>query len=231
VLDWASARNYRSGDNPARWGNHLEHILPARRAVQKTNHFPALPYVEIPAFMTELRAREGIAARSLEFAILTAARTGEVRGARWSEVDLLGKVWTVPAARMKGGKEHRVPFSERAVEILSGLPREQDNDRVFIGAGSAGLSHSAMSSILARMGRANVTVHGFRSTFRDWAAEQTSYANHVVEMALAHTISNAVEAAYRRGDLFDKRRRLMSDWAAYCAGTDADNNVVPMRAG
>jgi len=232
VLDWASVRGYRTGENPARWKGHLQHVLPARDRIAKPNHHAALPYTELATFVTALRAREGVAARALEFTILTAARTGEVIGSTWDEIDLHGKVWTVPAGRIKGGREHRVPLSDRALEILKSAPREAGNRFVFIGPRAGGLSNMAMAAVLGRMERTDVTVHGFRSTFRDWAAESTNYPNHVVEMALAHVIGDKVEAAYRRGDLFDKRRRLMVDWAKYCAmkpTADAGKNVVPMR--
>jgi integrase len=217
VLDWATVRGYRQGDNPARWHGHLEHVLPARSKIQKPIHFPALPYSEIAEFIAALRQREGVAARALEFAVLTAARTSEVIGAVWSELDLGHKTWTVPAGRIKGGREHRVPLSTQALKILGSLPQEAGNEFVFIGPRRGGLSNMAIASVLSRMGRDNITVHGFRSTFRDWAAESTGYPNHVVEMALAHRISNQVEAAYRRGDLFEKRIRLMADWSQYCS--------------
>jgi integrase len=167
--------------------------------------------------MATLADREGIAARALEFTILAAARTGEVIGATWPEIDLAAKVWTVPAGRIKGGREHRVPLSDHLLEILDSLPREQDNPFVFIGPRAGGLSNMAMSSVLSRMGRTDITVHGFRSTFRDWAAETTGFPNHVVEMALAHVIGDKVEAAYRRGDLFAKRARLMAEWDRFCS--------------
>ena len=232
VLDWATVRGYRTGDNPARWKGHLAEVLPARGKIRRTIHHAALPFGEIGAFVAALRAREGVAARTLEFGILTAARTGEVIGARWPEVDLKAKVWTVPAGRMKGGREHRVPLSDGALEILRALPREDNNPRVFIGPRKGGLSNMAMASVLHRMGRDAITVHGFRSTFRDWAAERTSYPNHVVEMALAHVIGDRVEGAYRRGDLFEKRRRLMADWAKYCGTKPTQGaEVVPIRAG
>lgn len=230
VLDWATVRGYRNGDNPARWKGHLDNVLPARGQIQKTNHHAALPYAELSAFMTALKQREGVAARALEFTILTAARTGEVIGTTWDEIDLTAKVWTVPAGRIKGGREHRVPLSDRAIAILKSLPCEDGNKFVFIGPRTGGLSNMAMASVLDRMGYGNVTVHGFRSTFRDWAAECTGYPNHVVEMALAHVIGDKVEAAYRRGDLFDKRRKLMADWAKFCSTklvTAAD--VIPLR--
>jgi integrase len=217
VLDWATVRGHRSGDNPARWKGHLAGVLPAPGAVARRSHHPALPWAQVAAFMAELREREGVPARALEFTILTAARTGEVVGARWSEIDLETHTWVISAARMKSRRQHRVPLSARAVELLSSLYRDDKNSYVFIGARTgAGLGNMAMPDVLQQMGRDEVTVHGFRSAFRDWAAESTAYPNHVVEQALAHTIGNAVEAAYRRGDLFEKRRHLMNDWAAFC---------------
>jgi integrase len=215
VLDWAKARGYREGENPARWRGHLDKLLPNRRKVKRVRNHPAMPYVELPEFMGELRERSSVSARALEFAILTAARTGEVIGARWTEFDLQAAVWTLPATRMKAGKEHRVPLSARAVELLSGLPRE--GEFVFMG-GRVGkpLSNMAMLELMRGMLPGSGYVpHGFRSTFRDWAAETTSYPSEVVEMALAHAIESKVEAAYRRGDLFEKRRRLMEEWAGY----------------
>ncbi|AUX78117.1 tyrosine-type recombinase/integrase [Sinorhizobium fredii] len=229
VLDWATTRGYRDGENPARWRGHLQNVLPARGKIQRVEHHPAMPYSKLPTFMAQLAKREGVAAKALEFTILTAARTGEVIGATWDEIDLDGKVWTVPAGRMKASKEHRVPLSDRAALILNSLPREKDNPFVFIGARSSGLSNMAMAAVLKRLDRNDVTVHGFRSTFRDWAAELTSYANHIVEQALAHTIGNAVERAYRRGDLFEKRVRLMTDWSRFCANPAPVGKVVPMR--
>jgi integrase len=225
ILDWAKVRGHRQGENPARWRGHLDHLLPARSKVARVNHLAALAYSEVPSFLTELRARDGIAARALEFTILTAARTSEVLGARWSEFD--GNIWVVPGERMKAGREHRVPLSNRAIEILERLPR--DGEFVFIGAqrGSA-LNVAAMLRALKRMGREDLTVHGFRSSFRDWAAETTSYPNHVVEMALAHAIGDAVEAAYRRGDLFEKRRRLMDAWGQFCATARDSAKVLPI---
>jgi integrase len=226
VLDWATVRGYRTGDNPARWRGHLSEVLPARETIQKTVHHAALQFGDLPAFMAALGQREGVAARALEFTILTAARTGEAIGATWDEIDLKTKVWTVPAGRIKGGREHRVPLSGRALEILQALPREERNPFVFIGPRNGGLSNMAMSSVLGRMERTDITVHGFRSTFRDWAAERTSYPNHVVEMALAHVVGDKVEAAYRRGDLFAKRVRLMADWARFCSMKPADRGAV-----
>jgi integrase len=204
-------------------------VLPARGQIAKVEHHPALDYRELPAFIATLRTLQGSAARALEFLILTAARTQEVIGAKWDEIEIEQRVWTVPAGRMKASKEHRVPLSARSVELLESLYREANNSFVFIGPRRAGLSRSALAEMLKRAGRSGVTVHGFRSSFRDWAAERTAYPNHVVEMALAHAIPAAVEAAYRRGDLLDKRRRLMDDWAKYCAsppGRQTDNVVT-----
>jgi integrase len=230
VLDWATVRGYRAGENPARWKGHLAEVLPARARIAKPEHHAALPYAEIGAFIAELRRRDAIAARALEFTILTAARTGEVIGAKWGELDLGAKIWTVPAGRMKGGKQHRVPLSDRALQILSELPREDDNDFVFIGGAAGGLSNMAMTAVLKRMGRGDITVHGFRSTFKDWAAELTNYPNHVTEQALGHVIGDKVEKAYRRGDLFDKRRKLMVAWGTYCAKPAGNGaTIVPMR--
>lgn len=228
VLDSAKARGYRQGENPARWRGHLAQVLPARTKLSRGHH-KALSYQDLPAFMTKLRDREAVAALALEFAILTAARTGEVIGATWDEIDLAAAVWTVPAARMKAGKEHRVPLSPRAVEILEQC-RGLSAKHVFTGPQGGKLSGMAMAMLLRRMGF-DVTVHGFRSAFRDWAAESTGFSHEVAEMALAHTISNAVERAYRRGNLFEKRRRLMADWSAYCASDGAaGGDVVPIRA-
>lgn len=232
VLDWAAARKYRSGENPARWRGHLDHLLPARRDVSKVKHHPALPYAEVGGFISTIREIEGVASRALEFAILTAARTNEVVKARWPEVDVEARMWTIPAERMKAGREHRVPLSDRAIEILAGLPREKGSDFVFIGdKPGKPLSNMAMLMMLRRMKRDDLTVHGFRSTFRDWAAEQTAYPNEMVEMALAHAVSDKTEAAYRRGDMLEKRRRLMQDWSAFCNLPARGGEVVPMRGG
>ncbi|BCO30068.1 integrase [Thiohalobacter sp. COW1] len=234
ILDWATARKYREGENPARWKGHLDTMLAKPTKIKPTKNHPALPYPMAADFMADLRDREALAARALEFGILTAARSGEVREASWAEFDLEGKVWTVPAERMKAGKEHRVPLSEAAVQLLRDLPRLKGNDLVFPAPRGGVMSDQAMKAVIKRMHDAKVkaggkgyldpkqdkiiTPHGFRSTFRDWAAEATDYANEVVEMALAHTIKNKAEAAYRRGDLFEKRQGLMADWAAYCEG-------------
>lgn len=227
VLDSAKARGYRQGENPARWRGHLAQILPARTRLSRGHH-KALAYEDVPAFAGALRARTAVAALALEFTILTAARSGEAIGARWSEVDLDKAVWTVPAERMKAGKEHRVPLSPRALEILESL-RPLGSEWLFPGAAGGKLSGMAMTMLMRRM-KVDATVHGFRSAFRDWAAERTGYAHEVAEMALAHTIGNKVERAYRRGDLFDKRRRLMDDWAAWCASDGAAGaSVTPIR--
>jgi integrase len=211
ILDWATSRGLRQGENPARWKGHLENLLPQPSKVRRVEHHPALPYAEISAFMTDLRRQEGVAARALEFLILTAARTDEVRRARWSEIDLAERVWTVPAERMKGGKEHRVPLSDAAFRVIEAMAVIRVNERVFPGRNGP-LGHMAMLRVLASLGRTDVSVHGFRSTFRDWTAETTAYPREVAEMALAHSIGNQAEAAYRRGDLFEKRRALMQDW-------------------
>ena len=227
ILDAAKARGYRDGENPARWRGHIAQILPARSRLTRGHH-KAMPYEAVPAFVGALHQRAAVAALALEFAILTAARTGEVIGAKWGEVDLEKAVWTIPASRMKAGKEHRVPLSPRAVEILNAV-QELRQEWLFPAVRGGTLSGMAMSMLLRRM-QVDVTVHGFRSSFRDWCAESTGYAHEVAEMALAHTIDNKVERAYRRGDLFDKRRRLMGDWATFCisGGVDRDN-VRPIR--
>lgn len=225
ILDWATFRGYRQGDNPARWKGHLEHELPARNKVRKVEHHAALPYAELAAFMAELRLREGISARALEFAILTGARSGEVRGARWSEIDLHGQVWTIPGERMKAGKEHRVPLASEVIALLAALPREDGVDQVFIAPRGGQLSDMALTAVLRRMERGHLTQHGFRSTFRDWAGETTAYPREVCEHALAHRLADGVEAAYQRGDLLAKRACLMTDWARYCSA--APKNISP----
>ncbi len=244
VLDAAKARGYREGENPARWRGHIAQILPARSRLTRGHH-PALPYDQAPAFFTALRQRDAIAALALEFTILTATRTSEALEATWHEVDLGKAVWTLPAMRMKGGKEHRVPLSPRAVEILQSLT-PLGTDWLFAGSRGGKLSNMAMAMLLRRMHDANLkaggegyfdpkvkrlaTPHGFRSSFRDWADERTGYPHEMKEMALAHAIGNKAEAAYRRGDMFDKRRRLMADWAAYCASTGTTGaKVTPIR--
>jgi integrase len=227
VLDAAKARGYREGENPARWRGHIAQILPARSRLTRGHH-KAMLYDAVPEFIAKLRMREAVAALALEFAILTATRTGEVIGATWLEVDLDKAIWTIPATRMKAGKEHRVPLSPRAVVILQTV-KPLEGGCLFPAVKGGAISSMAMSMLLRRMD-VDVTVHGFRSSFRDWAAECTGYAHEVAEMALAHVIGNKAEAAYRRGDLFDKRRRLMADWATYCETPAADlSNVRPIR--
>jgi integrase len=232
VLDWATVRGYRKGENPARWRGHLDKLLPARSKIRKVEHHPALPYAEIAEFIEALRRQEGIAARALEFLILTAARTGEVIGSQWDEIDLQDKVWVIPGTRMKAGREHRVPLFGAAHSILARLREVRESDFVFPG-GKKGkpLSDMAMLKLLKRMGRDDLTAHGFRSTFRDWAAECTNFPRDVVEMALAHTIESKVEAAYRRGDLFQKRRQLMEAWARFCLKIRAQPEILPIAAG
>ena len=228
ILDSAKARGYRHGENPARWRGHLAQILPARSRLTRGHH-KALPYEQIPRFIDDLHQREAVAALALEFAILTAARSGEVIGATWAEVDMDKVVWTIPADRMKAAKEHRVPLSSRAIAILESL-KPLGSLYLFPGAKGGKLSSMAMAMLVRRM-KVDATVHGFRSSFRDWAAECTGYAHEVAEMALAHTIENKVERAYRRGDLFDKRRRLMDDWGTYCASDRAaGDKVTPIQA-
>lgn len=236
VLDWAKARGYRDREamNPAQWKGHLSHLLPARSKVARVEHHAALPWREVGAFMVGLRNRPATAARALEFAILTAARSGEVFGATWEEVDLAGAVWTVPGERMKAGRDHRVPLSPQAVALLVGLADESDRTGYVFKGMKKGrpLSGMAMLMLLRRMERGDLTAHGFRSTFRDWAAEATAFPGEVAEAALAHIVGDKVEAAYRRGDLFDKRRRLMEAWADHCDIVSGEGgNVVPIRAG
>jgi integrase len=221
ILDFAKVRGYREGENPARWRGHLDKLLPARSRVRQVEHLAALPYAALPPFLTGLREREAVAARGLEFLILTAARTSEVIGARWNEIDLLDKTWSVPATRMKAGREHRVPLTPRALAILgdiqSARPSEDGDAYVFPGprAGKP-LSNMAFLMLLRRMELGDLTVHGFRATFKTWASERTSFQNEIVEAALAHVIGNKVEQAYRRTDMFEKRRRLMHQWATFC---------------
>lgn len=222
VLDWAAVRGLRSGDNPARWRGHLQKALPSIKRSARVRHHPALPFSEAPAFMANLALQQGVAARALAFCILTATRTGETIYARWNEFDLGNKVWSIPAPRMKVGREHRVPLTDAAIDILLSVRPTYGPPPaalVFPGRGEgAALSTMSLLMTLKRMGRADLTTHGFRSTFRDWAAEQTDFPREVAEAALAHSVGNAVEAAYRRGDLFKKRAALMNAWALYCCG-------------
>ena len=230
ILDWATARAFRIGENPARWRGHLDKLFPARSKVQKVKHHKALSYKEIGGFMEKLREQEGFAARALEWLILTASRTSETIGATWDEIDFEGEIWTIPAERIKGGKEHRVPLSSEALKIAKEMCKLKDGDYVFQG-GKRGkpLSTNALLVLLKRMGRQDLTIHGFRSTFRDWAAEQTNYPREVAETALAHTIEDKVEAAYRRGDLFEKRKRLMNEWAKYSGTVMRSAKVIKLN--
>jgi len=216
VLDWATTNEYREGLNPARWKGHLDKILPQPGKVTKPEHHTALPIDDMGTFMERLRQVDGMGARALEFAILTATRSGEVRGATWSEVDIEAKLWTIPAERMKARKEHRVPLSDAALALLKAMPIMEGVDTVFYAAKGGQLSDMTLSAVTRRMG-VEAVPHGFRSTFRDWCSERTDTPRDVAEMALAHTIGDKVEAAYRRGDLFEKRRVLMQAWANHCA--------------
>jgi integrase len=234
VLDRAKVLGLRSGDNPARWTGHLSELFPARAQVSPVEHHPAMPYADMPDFLAKLRAKEGSSARALEWTILTACRTGDAIGAQWPEVNEQEKLWTVPASRLKGRKganrrDHVVPLSERAMEILQTLPR--DGEFLFIGGGGAGLSNAAMSELLKGMGYAPdyATVHGFRSTFMDWVHDVTSFPKEMADIALAHVVSDKVEAAYRRGDMLQKRRRLMDAWADFCAGRTVGGDVLPFK--
>jgi integrase len=228
VLDWAKVHEYRMGDNPARWSGHLENLLPSPSKLNDRKHYAALPYAELPTFMGQLSGQESIAARALEFLILTAARTGEVCGATWNEVNLRERTWTIPASRMKAKKDHKVPLSDRAVELLQQLPRVEGNPHIFPGPTKGGkLNDLSLRRLQKTMGRSgDVTNHGFRATFKTWATERTNYPNHVVEQALAHSIGNAVERAYQRSDMFEKRIRLMADWARYCSTPIAEGATV-----
>ncbi|MFT4435323.1 tyrosine-type recombinase/integrase [Caballeronia sp. 15715] len=218
VLAWAATRGLRSGENPARWKGHLDTLLAKPSAVQGDEHHASIPYAEIAGFMESLRAMEGVAAKALEFCIYTAARTNEIIGAQWDEIDLEAKLWTVPAERMKMKKEHRVPLSGRAVAILKAMEKVRQDDFVFPGLKKdKGLSNMSLLAVLKRMERADLTVHGFRSTFRTWAAETTNFPRELAEKALAHAVRSEVEAAYQRGDLLAKRGRMMDAWASYCA--------------
>jgi integrase len=219
VLDWAAFNKYRQGENPARWKGHLEHSLAKPSKVAKVTHHAAMPYQDLPAFMQELRSRGGLGAKALEFLILTGCRSGEIRRAVWSEIDLDSKLWVIPAQRMKMAQEHRVPLSAVAVELLTSLPRIEGTDLVFPSSKSnTPLSDMTLTAVLRRSSGNAYTVHGFRSCFRDWLAETTNYPNEACELALAHSITNKVEAAYRRGDMLDKRFQMMNDWTKYCGG-------------
>jgi integrase len=233
ILDSAKARGYRDGENPARWRGHLEELLPDLSKRHQVEHHAALPYTELPDFIARLRKQEGNAARALEFAILTAGRTGEVSGARWDEIDLLEKTWTVPAARMKAHREHRVPLSARALAILAEMQvaRQDNADEAFVFPGRKSktpLSNMAFLMLLRRMGRGDLTAHGFRATFKTWASERTSFQNEIVETALAHVIGGKVEQAYLRGDRFEKRCRLMQAWSRFCEQANSASKIIPI---
>jgi integrase len=238
VLDWCVVRGHRPpGTNPAKWKGHLDQVLPAVRKVAPRGHHAALPYAQLPAFMVELRGgEEGIAARALEFIILTAARTGEALGAIWNEIDLGAATWTVPAERMKAKRQHMVPLSPAAHDLLRKLPREEGNPHVFIGSTGGHLGDMTLQRLLKRLGRSDITVHGFRSTFSDWSHEQTAHSTHTIEISLAHAVGNDVEKAYRRGPMLQKRVRLMDDWAKFAtsppaARTKGGAEVVPIGGG
>ena len=220
ILDYAKARGWRSGDNPARWRGHVSNLLPKRAKVKAVAHHAALPWKDVGSFLGLVRAEGGTAALALQYTILTAARTTEAIEARWSEVDLNAGVWTVPPERMKAGREHRVPLVPAAAAVLTAMlpSRPADEDGYVFPGGNKGapLSNMAMTALLRRMGRGDITVHGFRSTFRDWCGEATHHPREIAEAALAHTVKNKTETAYQRGDLLDKRRVLMADWAAHC---------------
>lgn len=227
VLDWARVRGYRSSENPARWRGHLDMLLPTPGRLQKIRHHPALPFNELGEFMVKLRQQEGTGARALEFAILTAARSGEVRGAVWAEINLIDATWTIPANRMKAKREHRVALNKEAIALLNSLPRS--HELIFPSRKETILSDMTLTAVLRRMKRGDITPHGFRSTFRDWCSERTNYPRDVAEMALAHTIGDKVEAAYRRGDLFEKRLLMMRDWGRFSTQVQTEPGVVPIK--
>jgi integrase len=228
ILGWATVRGYRTGENPARWRGHLDKLLPKRSKVAKVKHHAALAYTQIPEFMRKLREREGVTAKALEFIILTAARVSEAVNARWDEIDGKAAVWTVPASRMKSGREHRVPLTKEAGAVLGALEQHRQSDYVFPGwKVKKPLTGAACLELLKDMGHGDLTTHGFRSTFRDWAAEQTAFPREIAEAALAHTLRDKVEAAYQRGDLLERRRKLMEAWAAYCA--KPEGQVIPIQ--
>jgi integrase len=229
VLDWANVHGYRCGENPARWKGNLKGALPNISSKRIIKHHAALPYSEVGSFMNALRGRDECAAYALQFTILTAARSAETLGATWGEIDFANKTWKIPASRMKAGRDQRVPLSTAALALLRRMETIRDRNFIFRGLKSEQpLSNMAMLKLLGRMGRDDLTVHGFRSTFRDWAAECTNFPREVVEMALAHRLGDQTEAAYWRGDLFDKRRRLMTLWADHCT-TSSGSQVVPLR--
>jgi integrase len=232
VLDYAKAARYRSGDNPASW-DIIGKLLPARGKLMAVNHFEAVPYSEIPAVMAALREREGTAARCLEFAVCVAARSTEARVAVWGEIDFEEKVWRIPAGRMKADREHIVPLADPVLDLLRALPREEGNDLVFLGPRPGiPLTDLSLMTLMRKMGRSEV-VHGFRSSFSDWAHERTAHSNHAIEISLSHNVGTEVERAYRRKDMVEKRRRLMADWAKYCSSPPVEvqepGTGVPIR--
>lgn len=243
ILGWATTRGFRSGENPARWKDHLDHLLAAPGKIAKERHYPALPYTDIGAFMAELKKRPGVTSQALEFAILTASRSGEIRGATWGEINFDEALWTIPPERMKMGKEHRVPLSRRAVAILKERQKENSEGYIFPGRGGSIVSDASLNAVIKRMNAEEeagprwvepktgegVVQHGFRSTFMDWAAETTDYPKELRDMSLAHAVDDKVEAAYRRGDLYQKRVCIMEDWAAYCSKVHKPGKVVPIR--
>jgi integrase len=231
VIDYARARDWCKGENPARWRGHLDQILPPRSKAQRVEHHKALPWREVGAFMQRLRQNTSLGAQCLQFLILTATRSGEARLARWDEIDLANALWTIPAERMKGGREHRVPLSPPALAVLREMKELGDEGFIFPGARyAAALSDVTLTRTVRYAGGGDTTVHGYRSTFRDWCGETTNYPREVAEAALAHTLGNRVEAAYRRGDLLEKRRRLMNEWAEFCSRPMVAGEVVPLRA-
>jgi integrase len=228
VLAWATVRGFRQGDNPARWTNHLEELLPSRREILPVKHFAALAYRDVPSLMTKLHELDGVRARALEFLVLTAGRAGEILGARWDEIDIANEVWVIPAGRMKAKTEHRVPLCGRAIAILEEMKLCSRNGFVFPSERRENLGESPMRELLKRLGY-KATVHGMRSAFRDWAGEQTNFPREICEAALAHTVGNKVEQAYRRGDALEKRRKLMAAWAEYCSKPLVAGTVTPLR--
>jgi len=230
ILDAARAKGLRHGENPARWRGHLDSLLMSPSKIHRVKHHPALPYAEMPTFFARLKDQQGISARALECLILTAGRSGEILGARWEEFDLENAVWTVPSVRIKAAKEHKIPVSAPVLSILTALRNARCSDYVFPGRKlNRPMCHLALAQALRRMGRADITPHGFRSTFRDWIAERTAFPQEVAEMALAHAIANKVEAAYRRGNMFEKRVKLMTAWAAFCCNVRDGNTIVPFQ--
>lgn len=228
VLTWATVSGFRSGENPARWEGNLKEVLPAASKINNRKHHTALPFSGVASFMADLRKREGMAARALEFTIITASRSGEVRGMTWDEINLDSKVWTVPAERIKAGKQHKVPLSAEAIKLLKALPRFEKTNHVFPSRKGGPMSDMSLTAVMRRMG-VDAVPHGFRSTFKDWARSCTSYPDEVSELALAHVNSDATRAAYARDELLPKRTRMMADWAKYCSNPQKSGDVVPMK--